>query len=84
MHLVKQWEERAAISIMLAEGIKKLPTFPNVEIKSYDLYKFNPRLKELATMLEQDASNAIQIAKDIDTSNEEYSKHYINLKVNGR
>jgi hypothetical protein len=84
MFPVKQWEERAAISIMLAQGIRKLPHFPNPEVKSYDLYKFNPRLKELADLLEMDASNAIRIAKDIDGNDTSKSNHFINLKVNGR
>jgi hypothetical protein len=81
---VKQWEERAAISLMLADGIKKLPTFPGPDIKSYDLYKFNPRLKELATLLEMDANNSIRIAKDIAGNDDERSNHFINLRVNGR
>jgi hypothetical protein len=81
---VKQWKERASVSIMLAQGIRKLPTFPNKEVKSYDLYKFNPRLEELADLLEMDASNAIRIAKDIDGNDTERSNHFINLKVNGR
>jgi hypothetical protein len=81
---VTQWEERAAISTMLANGIRKLPTFPGPGIESYDKYKYNPRLEELAIMLEQDASNAIRIANDIDGNDSEKSNHFINLKVNGR
>lgn len=69
---------------MLAQGIRKLPAFPNPEVKSYDLYKYNPRLEDLAKMLELDASNAIRIAKDIDSNDTEKSNHFINLKVNGR
>jgi hypothetical protein len=69
---------------MLAQGIRKLPHFPNPEVKSYDKYKFNPRLKELADLLEMDASNAIRIAKDIDGNDTSKSNHFINLKVNGR
>lgn len=79
-----QWRERCYFSKKLANEIKMLPSYPKDGIESYDLYKYNPRLKELAELLEMDAAHSIQISEDIIENEAERSKHFVNLKVDGR